>query len=216
MNRNKTSKRNTVLVGFIAYCIFCVAEIITDFVFVANYPGYDVRRQTLSYLGQSNSPIGHWVEYWGIAFTLLLLLFAWGFYTAYLDKNRIWIPTLMIVLYALGEGIGSGSFPISPVESPMTMDGRLHNIFGGIGDAAMILLPFVLLLYFKEDKSYCFRRYLRVVSVIGIGLVSCFLSAKFFPADNIFTDYKGIWQRLFLLDYHTFLLVLGFKMIKND
>ena len=209
----KNRKSHWVLWAFISCWLFFLLEIVTDFWFGSKFPGYDWTRQSLSYLGQSGSPIESWVCAWGVGFSLLLVLFSIGFYQTF--KHRKWssVATAMIVVYGLGEGVGSGFYPINPPGTTETVAGFLHNLFSGIGDAGLVLLPFVLMLVFPKKANPGFQKYLWSVVCFGMMMATFFLIAKYAAPDNFILYYKGIWQRLYLLNYHLMLVSLSFKMV---
>jgi hypothetical protein len=202
-----------VKTGIIACWLFFILEIVLDIWFGSKFPGYDWTKQSLSYLGQSGSPIEHWVFIWGIAFTALVSLFALAFYQVYKPGNWALTATILLVIYALGEGLGSGSFPIDPPGTLPTLDGKLHNIFSPIGDAGLVLFPFALMLMFPARENPKLHIYLWSVFGMGILMVSFFLVAKYDQPDNFILRYKGVWQRVYLLNYHFMLVVTSFKML---
>ena len=197
----------------IAACwLFFLLETGTDIWFGSQFPGYDWKKESLSYMGQAGSPIEGWVTAWGVGFSLLLLLFSVGFYKTFKQHQWVSVATAMIVVYGLGEGIGSGLFPINPPGTPMTADGFLHNLFSGIGDAAIVLLPLVLMGVFPKKTYAAFRKYLWSVVGIGLLMASFFLIAKYFAPDNFILHFKGVWQRLYILNYHSMLVFLSLLM----
>lgn len=210
MEQNK----RLIWVGIIACILFYILEIVTDIWFGAQVPGYDWKKESLSYIGAAGSPIAHWVELWGFAFSALLLLFALAFYLTFKGYKWVGVATFFLFIYALGEGIGSWSFPINAPNTPLTMDARLHNIFGGIGDTGLVLFPFVMMLLFPKADNQIFHLYLWSVVVIGVTMATFFLTAKFAQPNNFMLHYKGLWQRLYLLNYHSLFLIMAIKMSK--
>ena len=213
MNIDQQTKVSIIWIGIISCWLFFVLEIVTDFWFGSKFPGYNWQQESISYLGQSNSPVEQWVMIWGVIFCVLLVFYAISFYQSLKSQNWVRIAVACLVTYAIGEGLGSGIFPINPPNTPVTIDARLHNIFSGIGDAGLILFPFVLMLIFPKKDNYRFHLYLWSVVVIGIIMASLFLAAKYYHPDNSITQFKGVWQRVYLLNYHSLLLVVSFKMI---
>lgn len=206
-------RKNTLWIGIISFFSFFAMEIVTNIWFGSKYPGYNWKTQSLSYLGQSGSPLEKWVLLWGVFFTILLTFFAYSFYQ--LNKSNKWakIAAGMLIIYGLGEGVGSGFFPIDPPGTVLTMNGRLHDIFGGIGDAGLVLFPFMLMLLFPKIKNPKLHIYLCTVVGIGLVMVSFFLVAKYFHPDNFIVSYKGVWQRVYLFNYYIMLGVINWKMI---
>ena len=156
-----------------------------------------------------------WVLIWGVFSALLFTLFTYTFYQLYKTKKWIGIATFFLIIYGLGEGLGSGCFPINPPDTIITMDAKLHNIFGGIGDTGLVLLPFVFMLMFPKKEHQKLHIYLW--SVVGIGLVmaSFFLIAKYFHPDNFILSFKGVWQRIYTFNYYLMLLVISWRMVRQ-
>jgi len=210
-----TGKKTIIWIGLVSIWLFFILEITTDIVFGLKFPGYNWKTQSLSYLGQSGSPIEYWVTSWGILFSVLISLFAFAFYRQYSFSKWAKIAALSLLIYGLGEGIGSGCFPIDPPGTILTLNGRLHNILGGIGDTGIVLLPFLLMLLFPRNENRRLSNYLWTVVGIGITMAVLFLIAKYYHPDNFILAYKGIWQRIYTLNYDVMLLVVGFKMLRE-
>ena len=208
-------RNNIIWIGIISLWLFFAMEIVTEIWFGSKFPGYDWKKQSVSYLGQSGSPIEQWVLIWGVFSALLFTLFTYTFYQLYKTKTWIGIATFFLIIYGLGEGLGSGCFPINPPDTIITMDAKLHNIFGGIGDTGLVLLPFVFMLMFPKKEHQKLHIYLW--SVVGIGLVmaSFFLIAKYFHPDNFILSFKGVWQRIYTFNYYLMLLVISWRMVRQ-
>ena len=212
----KMRKEKEILwIGIIAFWLTFVLEITTEICFGSKFPGYNWKTQSLSYIVQSGSPIEKQGLIWGVISTILLALFTNTFYQLYKLKKWALIATCFLLTYALGEGLGSGFFPINPPETPITMDAKLHNLFGGIGDICLVLLPFVLMLMFPKTENQRIHFYLWTVVIIGLIMASFFLIAKYFHPDNFILSFKGVWQRIYLLNYYLMLLVFSFLMIRQ-
>jgi len=204
--------RTFIKIGLVSFWIFFTLEFVTDIWFGSRFPGYDWKSQSISYLGQSGSPIQNWVTLWGVCFSILIILFSNALHHEY--QSNKWIKFVMVALliYGLGEGAGSGCFPIDPPGTALTLSGRLHNVFSGIGDAGIVALPFLLMLMFPRKDYRVFHTYLWFV--VGLGLISAalFLVAKYYQPDNFILAYKGVWQRIYTFNYYIMLLILSFEM----
>jgi len=209
-------KSNTIFwTGFISIWLFFALEIATDIWFGSIYPGYNWKTQSISYLGQEGSPIEHWVLVWGVFFALLIALFTFSFSQIYQSNRWVKIAAISLLVYGLGEGLGSGCFPINPPGTELTLNGRLHNIFSGIGDAGIVLLPFILMFMFPRRENRKLYVYLWTVAGFGMVMAAFFLIAKYVHSDNFISDYKGIWQRIYILNYYALLLVMSVKMLRE-
>jgi hypothetical protein len=206
-------KKKILWIGIISFLLFFVLEIATDIWFGAKFPGYNWKTQSISYLGQSGSPLEKWVLVWGVVFTLLITLFAYTFYQTHRSNKWVVIATGFLLIYGLGEGLGSGCFPINPPGTSVTLDGKLHNIFSGIGDTGLIFFPFALMLMFPKKENQKLHLYLWSVTGIGLVMVSFFMFAKYLHQDNFMLHFKGVWQRIYLLNYYLMLLVVSTRMV---
>ncbi len=125
------------------------------------------------------------------------------------------IATGCLLIYGLGEGLGSGCFPIDPNDAVITMNGKLHNIFSGIGDSGLVLFPFFILLMFPKIENPKLHIYLWSVTGVGLLMGSFFLIAKYFHPDNFILSFKGVWQRIYLFNYYLMLMVISWKMARQ-
>ncbi|MEZ4777601.1 MAG: DUF998 domain-containing protein [Bacteroidia bacterium] len=215
MNKKIAPVSSLILMGSIAFWIVFGMEFVLDFWFGVRFPGYDWLQQSISYLGQEGSPVEAEVRIWGFIFFGLFTLFAIALYLGFRPNKWAVAAAGMIFIYGLGEGIGSGYFPINPPGTPVTISSQLHNIFSGIGDAGLILFPFVIMrIYLKKDHLN-FHRYIWIMIFMGVLLAALFLIAKYFQPDNIILYFKGLWQRLYLLNYYVFLFVISIKNLRN-
>lgn len=205
--------KKIIWTGLIAFWIYFILEIATDILFSSKFPGYNWKTQSLSYLGQSGSPIESWVSFWGILFSVLLSTFVLAFYQSYQSNKWVKWAAFSLLIYALGEGIGSGCFPIDPPGTLLSLNGRLHNVFGGIGDAGIVLLPFWLMQMFPRNENRKLRIYLWIVVGAGTTMAILFLIAKYYRPENFILAYKGAWQRIYTFNYDLMLLVISLKML---
>ncbi|MGW8317176.1 MAG: DUF998 domain-containing protein, partial [Bacteroidales bacterium] len=142
--------------------------------------------------------------------------FAYSYFQIYRSNRWVKIAVISLLVYGLGEGIGSGCFPINPPGTDLTLNGRLHNIFSGIGDAGIVLLPFIFMFMFPRADHRKLHVYLWTVAGFGIVMAVFFLIAKYNHSDNFISDYKGVWQRIYILNYYAMLLVMSGRMLKEE
>lgn len=212
MNNNST--KAFLLIGIFACFLFFGFDALSDLWFGQQFPNYDWQSQSISYLGQKGSPVEGFVTIWQILFSVLLLLFANAFRLTFKNVPFSRLAIISIAIYALGEGIGSGLFPNDPPLAIKTWSSTLHNVFSSIGDAGIIILPFILMAmpYFKKKSK--FINYFKFVIIFGVVTAGFFLYAKYFPQYSSISKYKGIWQRIYTMNYHFLLLILNFQLIK--
>lgn len=192
----------------IAGVVACVMEFIIEFYAASKNPNYSPISQSISYLGNPESPTHHLITIWSLIFTILFAFFAFGFFKAFKDSSKkIEIATLLLVLYGLGQGMGAGLFSMDASKAQNSWVNISHDVFSGIGDVALVLFPLVMLFYFSKIK-----RYLTVLTaVLGIAFMLLFLSAKFELMPHTM-PYKGLWQRLSQFVYYGYFIFISYQM----
>ncbi|MCB9264252.1 MAG: DUF998 domain-containing protein [Lewinellaceae bacterium] len=203
--------------GFVSCLAAGVGQFATDYWFVRHYPGYQWMAQSVSYLGQVDSPVKQEVTAWGIAFAVLMALFGLSFYLVFAEEGmEARLAAGMILLYGLGEGAGSGIFPIYPGGDDNGLSTFLHELFSIIGDAGLMILPIVLLQVFPRKNHPAFFRLSWFTFISGLSLAGLFTLTKIHPQESGILYYRGVWQRMYILIYHIFLVVVAFKMLASQ
>lgn len=194
-----------ITIGTFACFLACIGDFTVTFTLGALYDGYHFIDQSESFLGTSDSPLAIHMTIWGVLFCLLLVLFAIAIRKALPGQTK-WTAWVfwMIIIYALGEGLGSGIVRSDSIGGEFTFYGKLHNVLGGIGITALAFLPLVVTRIFTKDFTPRFYLFSVIVFFVGIFFVFLFLLSK-----TMLIPYRGLWQRTYLLNYHTFLLVLA-------
>lgn len=205
--------RRIIYLGIAACLLFAILDLGSDIWFGRSIPNYDWLRESISRLGEVGSPMQTPVMIWGISSAVLLLLFANAFRILFPSTSAVRLATAAISIYAMGEGLGSGLFPIDQLNAPITASGALHEILSVIGDLGIVSLPFILLRIPHFQNQKYFKRYLKWVITIGFLCIALFTFAKYVPQFQDISDYKGLWQRFYTFNYHLMLVFLGFKMI---
>jgi uncharacterized membrane protein len=200
------------------FCIIvCIGEFIALFVLGTFYPGYNHLKDTMSSLGASISPVSDEISTWWVTMGLLLIFFGTGFNTAFSEKGiYAKVASWLIMLYGFGEGIGSGAFKSNHVLNELTNSGRIHDILGGIGVIAILLLPLIMQKVITKNEMPVFYRMSKIVFISGIVTMLLFLFRYLSNSNNFFTIYKGLWQRLFMLNTYIYLTTIAVLMIKSQ
>jgi hypothetical protein len=206
-----------ITVSAIACIIVCIGEFVTLFVFGAYYPGYSHLKDTMSALGASVSPVSDEISIWWVIMGLLLIFFGTGFRKAFSEKG-IYAKgaSWLIMLYGFGEGISSGAFKANHIANELTISGIIHDILGGVGVTAILLLPLIMQKVVTKNEMPVFFRMSKIIFITGIITVLLFLFRYLPNENNLFTVYKGLWQRLFMLNTYTYLTTIAILMIKKD
>lgn len=191
--------------------VACIGDFAVTFIIGFMHKGYNFLTQSESFLGTEDSPVAKYMNAWEILFTILFLTCAYSLYKAGFSKNRWQLITIwLIVVYGLGEGLGSGLFPYNHIGNELTFSGKLHSLFSGIGVAGLVAMPFILLKVFPRKSSPGVHSFFLFVAISGPILVIIFL----FSRQDLF-PLRGLWQRLFLLDYYLMLMVLTVRVMNT-
>ena len=200
-----------------ACIIACIGEFVTLSVFGAYYPGYSHLKDTMSSLGASNSPVSDEISIWWVIMGLLLIFFGTGFKKAFSEKGLYAKgASWLILLYGFGEGIGSGAFKANHVANSLAISAIIHDILGGIGVTAILLLPLIMQKVITKNEMPVFYRMSKIVFISGILTVLLFLFRYSSNEHSFFTIYKGLWQRLFMLNTYIYLTTIALLMLKRD
>ncbi|MBO9584319.1 MAG: DUF998 domain-containing protein [Flavobacterium sp.] len=199
-------------------CIMaCVSDFIVVFVLGSHYEGYSQLKSTMSSLGASISPVSNIISTWWICIGIVFICFGIVFRKAFnSDSKNIKLGSLFIILYGLGEGIGSGLFKADRIDGKMTASFVVHDIFGGIGLLAALLLPLVLRKEIATKSKRAF--YIFSWTVFLLGCITTLLFSFRFSSDqnNFIPLYKGLWQRLFMLNLYAYLVALSIIMYTKE
>ena len=211
------SKNEKIILISSAGCIAaCIGEFVFLFVLGAHYPGYNHLKDTMSQLGTSASPVSSIISAWWIIMGFIFIFYGTGFYKAFLQKsNKVKLASLIIMLYGFGEGIGSGLFKANRISEGIPISAIIHDTLGGIGVLGILALPLIMQKIIKKADNPVFYRFSGIMFVTGIFTILLFLCRYLPDNDNFFTIYKGLWQRLFMLNTYLYLTVLAILTIKN-
>jgi hypothetical protein len=112
--------------------------------------------------------------------------------------------------------MGSGFFKADYVNEVLTTSGKIHDTLGGIGIFAVFILILVALKIFTKSLYPRFFIFSWVIFASGI-LILVLFSFRFMESKtNILAVYKGLWQRLLVLDIYIYFLVIVFIMLKKQ
>lgn len=209
-------KRFVLLASAILCIATCAADLVLILIFGNQIPGYNQLTQTLSSLGESSSPVACEVTIWSVILGLIFIFFAFGFREVFRmhgkeTRRAFWL----IILYGLGEGIASGIFRADRINGRLTDIAILHDLLGGIGVAALLVLPYILRKIFTRYSFPLFFRFSMMVWITGIISILLFsLRIRYFENTFPFT-YSGLWQRIFLFNYYIYFSVIAFMVIKE-
>ncbi|MBD3191138.1 MAG: DUF998 domain-containing protein [Candidatus Heimdallarchaeota archaeon] len=198
----------TAIVGMIAFLGDFLITIIVGFF----YPNYSHIKDTMSELGNRESPFRLVMTIWWIIFGCFFVLFALGFGFATDFTNR-YIITLVVLIstFGLGAGIIAGYFPLDPRGAEESPSAKIHGIAAGIGFIGLAIVPGLSLGYFKDSSNPGI-----FICAIICQILSALFLVLFLLSENPKVPFSGLWQRLFLLSNYAFLFLLGILMIMTD
>lgn len=203
--------------GSIACFTGCIGDFLLTYILGEYDPGYSQLHNTMSALGISSSPVSGIISAWWVMLGFLMILFAFGFGKAFdFDKKFVRVAALFLVLYGLGEGIGSAIFKVDHVNDSMTLSAIIHEIMGGIGIVSILLLPLVMNKIIPQTKNPGFHLFSLIIFFLGLFLLAMFLVRILPREENEVSLYKGLWQRLFVFNYYFYMIVIAVIMIKKQ
>lgn len=212
MKKNETF----IYVSAIVCIAVCIGEFVALFVLGSFYPGFNHLKDTMSSLGASNSPVSNEISTWWVIMGLLFIFFATGLRKAFSEKGLYSkIASWLIILYGFGEGVGSGAFKADHIANSLKISAVIHDILGGIGVTAVLILPLIMQKVITKNEMPVFYGLSKIVFIAGIVTVGLFLFRYSSDENNFFTLYKGLWQRLFMLNTYLYFSSIAFIMIKQ-
>jgi len=208
--------RKTIVIAGTAACFAgCLGDIVSLFILGPEYPGYNQMYDTMSSLGSSASPVSEIVSAWWIFLGILMIIFAFGFRAAFSPGDKyVKIVFWLLILYGLGEGLGSGLFKADRISGSYSTSFIIHDILGGAGILAILILPLVVQRIKPLFSSRGFIRYSIITVILGTLFLVLFSFRFIGNENNILAKYKGLWQRLFVLVYYIFLMTIAAKAFK--
>jgi hypothetical protein len=211
------TKRTFIIISSIACFTGCIGDFYATFVLGDFYPGYSHLLDTMSKLGTTASPVSEIISLWWIILGFLTILFAVGFSRAFdYNKKYVKIATWLLIFYGLGEGLGSALFKAELVKNTLNIPAILHEVMGGIGIFAILFFPLAMIKIIPRPSAPGFYLLSILVIAVGVILIALFLLPLYYKTLDILAQNKGLWQRLFVLDYYLYLMVIAIKMIKNQ
>jgi hypothetical protein len=202
--------RTSAIIGIAA----CLCDLGMTRLLGSWYPGYRPLLQAMSDLGEKGSPVAQIASTWWVTMGLMFIVFGYGFHRAFRHRGKpATTAAWMLALYGIGEGLGSGLVPGAPGRAFRTPNSIIHNLLGGVGVVAAILLPFFIMKLCEAQRSRALFRYSRGTSIAGILFLTLFLVSNFYHSTGCCLSYSGLWQRLFMLTYYLYFMYLAFLML---
>jgi len=202
-----------VYTGSAACFAGCTGDFLSLFILGQEYPDYNQLSDTMSSLGSSASPVSNIISVLWIILGILMIIFAFGFRAAYSPGDKyVKIGFWLLILYGLGEGLGSGLFKADRIAGSYTTSFIIHDILGGAGVIAIMILPLIVQKIKPFFSSPGFIRYSNITLIAGTLFLILFSYRFIGNGENIIAKYKGLWQRLFVLVYYVYMIIIAIKM----
>ena len=205
-------RKAIIIIAAIAGILGCLIDLWATFFLGNRIDGYSQFKGTMSQMGISSSPVAKEVAICWIAMGILIIIFALGFRFAYQDKKETMvIISWLLILYGFGEGLVSGIFPADKAGESHTWIGIVHNLIGGVGVTAIMLLPLYMLKVLPDFKWFSI-----VIFSIGlIGVILFGIGRLVTAPDNFLSVYKGTWQRLYVINYYVYIIIIALNMLSR-
>jgi len=208
---------NWVKITAVICIVTCIADFIVLFLLGNYYPGYSQLKNTISSLGASVSPVSDAISFWWILIGIVFLFFGIIVRKAFgANLKNVKIASLLIMFYGLGEGIGSGLFKANRINGEPTQSLVIHDVLGGIGVVAALILPLIMNKVITKKQMPRFYFFSWVIFVVGIIMMLLFTIRFSANEHNFFVFYKGLWQRFFLLNLYIYFITISIKMYNNE
>lgn len=209
-------RKAIVFTGSAACFAGCAGDFLSLFILGKKYPDYSQLFDTMSSLGSSTSPVSDKISVFWVILGVLMIIFAFGFRTAYSPGDKYAkIVFWLLILYGTGEGMGSGFFKADRIAGSYTTSLIIHDILGGSGVVAILILPLIVTKIKPFFSSPGFIRFSRITLILGTLFLILFTFRFLTNGENILAKYKGLWQRLFVLVYYIYMIAIGIKMISD-
>ena len=206
-----------ILIAAITGIVACISDFTVLIILGTYYPYYNHFKNTMSALGASTSPVSGLISVLWIILGFLFIIFGMGLKIAFRNKGRAaQLASWSVILYGIGEGIGSGVFKADHIGKIFTLSAYIHNFLGAIGIISILVLPLFMLKIIPGSE----KRFFKLISWIVFGL--CMVMMVLFTfrfsynQNSILAIYKGLWQRLFVLFIYIYLIIIaGFMLQKR-
>jgi len=198
-----------------ALLIAMIGDILVSVTLPAMYKGYDIKKDSISALGNPESPVRVIFNIWMLIEGLLFLLAipaVFGYYRN-ISLGLTITTVIFIAVFAVGACILTCFFSVNKDKDVVTTASKIHGAGSVTGFMLFLFVPLlVAILSFKgQDKTT------GVISVISFVAALVFF-ALFVMSDKpefkkTFVNNEGLWQRLNLLFMYLPLAAVAVKNI---
>jgi hypothetical protein len=203
-------KKTFIIIAACAGILGCLVDLGATYFLGNRIDGYNQFKGTMSQIGISSSPVAKEVAICWIAMGILIIIFALGIRFAHEDKKEtVIIISWLLILYGFGEGLVSGIFPADKAGESHTWIGIVHNLIGGVGVTAIMLFPLYMIKVIPDFKWIS----IIIFSIGLIGIILFGIGRLVTAPDNFLSVYKGSWQRLYVINYYVYIIIIALNML---
>jgi hypothetical protein len=213
---NSKFKKDSITTIAIVCVAACIIDIALLYVFGKQIPGYNQLTDSISSMGISASPVSKIANTWSVTLGIVFILFSFGFREAFQKYSRNTnIAFWLIIIYGLGEGIASGLIKADHINGIPTATAVFHDISGGIGVTAILLLPLLNMKIFSMKAFPAFFRFSFFIWIISILSNVLFLFRIDYFEHTFLYSYSGLWQRIFLVTIYVYFSAIAIMIVKE-
>ena len=198
-----------------ALLIAMIGDILASVTRPAMYKGYDIKKDSISALGNPESPVRRAFNLWMLIEGLLFLLSlpaVFGYYRN-ISLGLTVTTVIFIAVFAVGACILTCFFSVNKDKDVVTTASKIHGAGSVTGFMLFLFVPLlVAILSFKgQDKT---TGILSVISfIIALVFFALFVMSDKPEFKKTFVNNEGLWQRLNLLFMYLPLAAVAVKNI---
>ena len=190
--------------GFIGPIIFFFT---IYFLFALFYPGYDIANQTISELGETDSPVKMFANVFGFSlFGIFIMLFAYGIFRS----ERLNIFSRISSIFFFFSGVFMYFVGIFHSQSNYSTMAVLHNI---ASNYQFPILALGLVIFAFSISSNEKLKWLTPV-ILLFGIITLILAYYFFFTIDL--QNRGIWQRFAIGIPYTIMAIIAVSLYRIE
>lgn len=211
----KEENNRWITIGLVAGLVAALGDFGLDTWLGWLSPGYHFLTDSMSVLGVSKSPFRWVFAAWGVLFAVLTFFYARALLLLHPDHKEIKSVAILVIIYGLGEGAGSGIFPFNrSAQGDLTLSGVIHSLVSIVGVIGLLLVPLFMARYFKLRNKTGYRAS-AIVPAAGVILLLMFGASRYQFSRDTFLAFRGLWQRLFLMLFYLYLMLTTLVLIRD-
>lgn len=214
---NRSNKSKFIKIGALCAMISLIFSEISFLILGILKSNYDPIHSTVSELGESggmNSEIASGVF---LINGLLIIIFAYGLNLELKNEKKIYISSILILLSALFDSVGSAIFPCDPGGVIETFTGTMHAVVTVIGFLCLIFVPLIFVKEVKEkDEWKNLLTISKIFGILGIFASILFIGSAVVDLMDYHESFIGITQRIAYLIYQIWFALIAVNLYRTD